>query len=94
MAARSRSEFIGEATLYAFDGKGGAEFAIRLLPAYHGRGLGTEAVLAIMDAARKIGLIRLRAKIMRENLSSISMLRKVTDTSFEEDGCVCFVIEL
>jgi len=94
MAIRTSGDFIGEATLYAFDGKGGAEFAIRLLSERQGCGLGTEAVLALAEAARNIGLLRLHAKVMKENSSSIAMLKKVSDEYFEEDGCIYFTLEL
>lgn len=75
MAIRYKDSFIGEATLYAFDGKGGAEFSIRLLPEYHGMGLGREAVSLLMDVARKIGLVRLYAKVLLENERSLAMMK-------------------
>ena len=94
MAVRAMGKFVGEATIYAFDGKGGAEFAVRLLSEYQGRGLGTEAALAAMEAARKIGLVRLYAKIMKENSSSIAMFNKIADDFTEDEKHVFFTVEL
>ena len=94
MAVRYAGEFAGEATIYAFDGMGGAEFAVRLLPAFRGKGLGGEATLAAMEAARHIGLVRLYAKIMKENTASIAMMRKISDTYSEDENHEIFTVEL
>ena len=94
MAVRCSGEFAGEATIYAFDGMGGAEFAVRLLPDFCGKGLGREAVLAAMEAARQIGLVRLYAKIMKENTASIAMFRKISDDCCESENHLTFTVEL
>ncbi len=86
--------FVGEAVIYAFDGKGSAEFAIRLLPKHQGMGLGTEGVRAICSAAREIGLIKLYSKIMKANRPSLKMLKKVSDECIESDSFVTFTIYL
>ncbi len=74
LAIRCGDEFCGEAVIYAFDGMGGAEFAIRLLPIAQGRGLGRCTVEALCELARKIGLVRLYSVIMKENERSVAML--------------------
>ena len=94
MAVRADGEFVGEAVIYAFDGKGGAEFAVRLLPHFRGQGLGREAVIVAMEAARQIGLVRLYAKIMKENTASITMFRKITDDYSEDENHLIFSVEL
>jgi len=94
MAVRVGGDFAGEATVYAFDGMGGAEFAIRLLPAFHGKGLGYEATLSAMNAAREIGLVRLYAKVMKENTPSIAMLRRICEDYVEDGQYVTFTVEL
>lgn len=94
MAVRCDGCFAGEAVIYAFDGKGGAEFAIRLLPEWQGGGLGTETVRALSQMGKNIGLVKLYSKIMKENKASISMLKKITDEYKEDDGCVTFTIYL
>lgn len=76
MAVCEGKEFIGECTLYAFDGMGAAEFSVRLLPEFHGRGLGSEAVGLICDAARAVGLLRLRARVSEKNTPSLAMLQR------------------
>ena len=75
MAVRYDGNFAGEAIMYAFDGRGCAEFAIRLLPEYHGKGIGRQAVSLLLKSAESIGLIILRARVMRENTRSLAMMR-------------------
>lgn len=94
MAIRFNGAFCGESVIYAFDGRGGAEFAIRLLPEYHGRGLGTESVMATVEAAKSMGLTVLYSKIFSENLPSVAMLKRVTDKWTESDGTHTFTIYL
>jgi len=94
MAIRTEDAFCGEAVIYAFDGKGAAEFAIRLLPEFHGRGLGVESVLAIADVAKSIGLTTLRSKIFSKNLPSVAMLKKVTDKWNTDGDTLIFTINL
>lgn len=94
MAIRVDGEFVGESTIYAFDGKGGAEFAIRLLPEWQGVGIGTDSVRAIVMAARSLGLLTLNAEIMRDNSPSIAMLKKVADSYTESGERIRFKISL
>ncbi len=91
-AVRVSGEFVGEASLYAFDRRGGAEFAIRLLKSKQGKGLGTDTVHALIDAARKIGLVSLKARIMNENLPSIAMLSGFADATRIGETHTDFVI--
>ena len=92
-AVRLCGELCGEAVLYAFDGRGGAEFATRLLPEWQGLGLGTESVRAICAAAAEIGLIRLSTKVMKENIASIGMLKKITDKQSDCGDAIIFRID-
>ena len=93
-AIRVDGVFAGEATLYAFDGKGGAEFATRLLPEFWGRGLGTESTRAAMEMARRIGLITLTSRILEANEASISMLSKITNDSRDDGDAILFIVKL
>ena len=94
LAIRSDGSFCGEVVLYAFDGRGSAEFAIRLLPSYQGRGLGVESLLAAADIAKKIGLTTLRSKVFSKNLPSIAMLKKVADEWIVDGDSLIFTINL
>lgn len=78
--------FIGECTLYAFDGMGAAEFSVRLLPEFHGRGLGSEAVSLLCDVARAVGLLRLRARVSDKNTPSLAMLERFAEGAVLSDG--------
>lgn len=86
LAVRSSGELAGEAVIYAFDFTGGAEIAVRILPSYHGRGLGSTATRALISLARQIGLTRLRAQIMNENAPSVKMTSKYMDVE-SADNC-------
>lgn len=94
LAIRYKGSFVGEAVLYAFDGRGGAEFAIRLLPEWQEQGLGTESVRALCAVASNIGLVRLSARILKENSASVRMLCKITDKCCEHGNEVVFYIDL
>ena len=94
MAIRTGGEFCGEAVIYAFDGRGAAEIAIRLLPGYQGMGLGKEAALAAISAAKKCGLCVLYSRIFSENLPSVALFKSVSDEWSEKDGVYTFTIYL
>ena len=94
LAIRYQDKFVGEAVIYAFDGRGGAEFAIRLIPNFQGKGLGTETVRAISEVGKRIGLINLKSKIMKDNAASVGMLKKITNEFTEDADFVTFTIYL
>lgn len=94
LAVRCEGNFCGEALVYAFDGMGGAEFAIRLLPQWQGKGIGRCTVAALMELGRRIGLVRLYSKIMKENEKSIAMLDSVSKTKESDGEFVKHIIEL
>ena len=85
---------IGEAVLYAFDFSGGASVGVRLLPEYHGMGLGTEAMCLAVDLARKIGLDYLTAEVMKENKQSLKMTAKVMGDGIDFGDRVGFKLTL
>ena len=74
-AVRLDGKCIGEAVLYRFDSRGGAELGCRIAPEYAHNGYGTEAFRTVAEW----GLYRLRlrhvvAKCYKENLASYRML--------------------
>ena len=74
-AVRLGEKCIGEALLYRFDGRGGAEEGCRIAPEYAGCGYGTEAFAAAADwALYGLGLARVVAKCFKENEASYKML--------------------
>lgn len=90
-AALSDGEFVGEAALYAFDCRGGAEMAIRILPEYQGRGLSGDILNALFEVCRRIGLIRLYAEVFAENKPSIAFCSRHMETISDEGGRVVFI---
>ena len=94
LAIREKEKFVGEAILYAFDGRGGAEFAIRLLPEAMGKGLGRESVRAVFLLAESIGLCSLSAKVLSENFPSHAMLRPLMEAVTLNDGSTLYIKRL
>ncbi len=94
LAVRCDGEFCGEAVIYAFDGMGVAEFAIRLLPECQGKGLGRATVRAVISLARNIGLVKLRSVIMKENEKSLAMLDAFTNNRESVGESFMYTIEL
>lgn len=74
-AVRLDGQLIGEAVLYHFDCRGGAELGCRVDGAHGGHGYGTEAFAAAADwALYQVHLTRVVAKCFRENTASYKML--------------------
>lgn len=94
LAVRLEGEYIGEAVLYGFDLKGGAEVGIRLLREYHGRGLGKATLEALVELAREVGLIRLMATIDRRNTVSTGLFSSCFDEIGEGDGVIHYEYDL
>lgn len=94
LAVRYNGEFCGEAMLYAFDFHGGAEYAVRLLPEFRGRKIGSTALDLMLDFCRQIGMKKLYTTISKENIAS----RKAYEKRFaliEDDGKILrFAIDL
>lgn len=66
--------FIGEGTLYAFDGRGGASLSFRVLPEFHGRGFGRMIFMGLFGIAKQIGVDTLYAEVMKDNSASLHIL--------------------
>ena len=74
-AIRLDGRCIGEAVLYNFDWRGGAELGCRIAPEYAGHGYGTEAFAAVAEwALYKLYVARVVAKCFKENEASYKML--------------------
>ena len=74
-AVRLDGKLIGEAVLYRFDCRGGAELGCRIDAAYAGHGYGTEAFAAVADwGLYRVHLSKVVAKCFKENQASYKML--------------------
>ena len=73
LAVRWCSRLVGEAVMYAFDGRGTAEIAVRIFPELWGRGIGSRTVSSLIKIAEGMGLSRLYARVHNENLHSCNM---------------------
>lgn len=93
-AVRANGGFIGDAMLYAFDGRGGAHFALRLLPEARGMGYSHEVVGAVAEIARRLSLVMLFAECKRENERSSALLSRYMQRTAERDGTVYFSLAL
>jgi RimJ/RimL family protein N-acetyltransferase len=74
-AVRLDGKLIGEAVLYNFNYRGGAELGCRIAQAYAGQGYGTEAFNAVAEwGLYRVHLFYVTAKCFKENESSRRML--------------------
>ena len=79
--------FVGEALLYAFDGRGGAECAIRILPEYRRLGIAKETLATLCDYARNtLKMIYLEGACRIQNLPSRALLDHTMPLLSECDG--------
>ena len=84
-AIRLDGKCIGEALLYRFDGKGGAEEGCRIAPEYGGHGYGAEAFRALADwGLYDRHLSHIAAKCCKENAASYRMLSSCMRKSGED----------
>ena len=93
-AIRCEGEFAGEASLFGFDYLGGARVAIRLLPEFYGRGLGSEALSLILNFARDIDIKTLETAVKKENAPSIKMTGKFMSYIRDDGDTAVFKIDL
>ena len=85
-AIRLEGKFIGEAVLYRFDCRGGAELGCRILPEFAGNGYGAEAFRRAAEwSIYELGLYRLVAKCYKENEASRKMLSACMRASGEDE---------
>ena len=94
LAVRWRDHFIGEAVLYHFDLKGGAQVGFRLHKRYHGHGLGARTLSLLMKCARKIGLSYVTASVLKENLASVKLLTKKMTLVGEDELTIHFASDV
>lgn len=85
-AVRLDGKLIGEAVLYRFDCRGGAELGCRIDGAYGGHGYGTEAFAAVADwGLYRVHLSRIVAKCYKENQASYKMLSSCMRKNGEDE---------
>ena len=93
LAIRYEGNFAGEAAIFAFDYVGGAKIAIRLLPEFWGKGLGSDALRMMLELAREIDLKRLSTAVKKENTPSIRMTGKYMNYKYDDGDTAVFEIE-
>ena len=85
-AVRLNGKCIGEALLYRFDGRGGAEEGCRIAPEYAGHGYGAEAFRALAEwGLYDRHLSHIVAKCYKENDASYKMLSACMRRSGEDE---------
>ena len=66
--------FVGEGTIYGFDGRGAAYSAFRVLPEWQGRGIGKKIFRGLLKISGEIGLKKLLAEVKKENQASLALM--------------------
>ncbi len=90
----NKGKFLGEGVLFDFDYRGSAMVAIRLLPEYQGRGIGTRALEALIALAKDIGIKTLNSKVLLANTRSVKMTERKMPRLPDDDGKAVFVMNL
>ena len=73
--------FVGEGTLFGFDGRGGASISFRVLPEYHRQGIGKKIFCGLVRIAAQIGLTTVIGEVMAANTASLNLISKYADSS-------------
>ena len=94
LSEKTENVFIGEGTLYAFDGRGGASLAFRILPEWQGRGYGRKVLMSLLEIAKSISLDRVYAEVMKENVASLGLFRSTDAPEQRLDGKSLFTFTL
>ena len=92
-AIRYEGRFAGEAVIFGFDYIGGAKVAIRLLPEFWGKGIGSEALELLVEVAKEIDLKYISTAVKKENASSIAMTRKYMNYKCDEGDTAIFEVK-
>ncbi len=92
LAARIDGRFVGEVSFYAFNYRGGASVAFRLLPEYRGRGIGRLLAEALLNAAEELSLHVLYASVNKNNIPSVRLLSEYFDRDGEEGEILHFTL--
>lgn len=93
-AVRREGEFVGEATLYAFDYLGGCELGIRILPEHRRGGLAGMIIDGFTDQGARLGLTHIRATVMAENTPSVGLCTKHFEDFTREGDLIKFINEI
>ena len=75
-ALKFDGELVGTSELFAFDGRGSCECAVKIARWAQGRGFGSLGIEAAIKVAQELGLSRLYCDVMNENVHSIRMVSK------------------
>lgn len=94
-AVRLEDDFVGEAILYSFNGSGECDIAVRILPEYRRRGIGSTVINRLIEFCSDIGMVRVRCRVNPANKSSIKMCRVCFENEEKNnDETSSFTIEL
>lgn len=85
LAVRNKGQFVGEVTLYAFDGRGGAEFSLRILPEAQRQGIAKRTLPLLFEMAKEELMLEYIDGICLEENTPSKRLMSIFMTREEED---------
>lgn len=94
LSEQGNNIFIGEGVFYSFDGEGEAEIAIKILPEYRGVGLGRKLLFAMLEAARAISLTKIKARVIKDNISSVKLFSSVMQAEGKEEDVLIYSLNI
>ena len=92
-AVRLSGQLIGEALLYHFDRKGGAEFGIRIMKEYQGRGYSRQIYESIARwGLYELGLRVVYSKCYHANAASYALFSKIAEETGKDETFTYFAL--
>ena len=86
LAVDFEGKFVGEATLWGFDLKGGCKLGFRILPEWQRRGFGKRTLAQLLELCSELGIRVAIASVMKENEPSIAVVDRLMAFCRQEDG--------
>ena len=94
LAVRLGSKTVGDVAIHNLDYKGGADVSVRILPEYRRLGYAREAFSLLLDAACDMGLVRIIARVHKDNAPSLSLFAEGASSREDLGESVVFTYEL
>lgn len=94
LSPSSDNVFVGEGTLYGFDGRGSARVSFRVLPEYHGKGYGTSILEGLIAIAKELSVKRIIGEVMADNSPSLALMSRFAEGNAADGDIIRYEIIL
>ncbi|MBR2611710.1 MAG: GNAT family N-acetyltransferase [Clostridia bacterium] len=95
LAVRTGGQFVGEVALYAFDGRGGAEFSLRILPEAQRQGIAKRTLPLLFEIAKEeLMLEHIDGICLQENTPSKRLMASFMTLEGDNEESVHYRVRL